>query len=392
MAIAVVLTLLFSGVVWFFSGSIIITLVLTGINFIILGVFARADSRHRKKILDFNKDLPSRIGLLIYNFELFGAGIWFVLWMASIDPHNISLQTFFITPFPLQVLIVLLFVLNVFILYKTVFYEVIHPYSDDELKEPAHREIVLGCDAERAFDLCILSLSLINCDNVSEADRESRRIHASTTDWSELTFTLERISDQQTWITLDCIRFMYQEGYRDSTVRRITGQNERIANILGGFLQDQESPELPCSPYMTSSIAMGSKEVIGKRIIAPNGKYFYKNPNLAAGLSIIPGLGSGYNAKGIEGFLIAFGAWFGLFLWYIPGIVIWFYGIYYAYRTAGKISRQEIPYRGVSLLWIVLILLVIPAFLFVAYMILSVFQYPGMPGIIIPMRPLSMLI
>lgn len=71
---------------------------------------------------------------------------------------------------------------------------------------------------------------------------------------------------------------------------------------------------------------------------------FYKNPGLAAVLSFFyMGLGQIYNGqihKGIA-FLIAYSiSWLLMNLWigYLTTPILWFYGIYDAYKSAEKIN------------------------------------------------------
>ena len=69
-----------------------------------------------------------------------------------------------------------------------------------------------------------------------------------------------------------------------------------------------------------------------------------KNP-LLAGLAsfLFTGLGQVYNGQFVKGVLILGGALLGSFL-IIPGILIWLYGVYDAYRTAKKMNAGELPF------------------------------------------------
>lgn len=72
----------------------------------------------------------------------------------------------------------------------------------------------------------------------------------------------------------------------------------------------------------------------------------YKNPKIAALLSVLPGLGQVYNGAIIRGLLFLFGTILGLFL-VIPGIIIWIYGIYDAYKYTKKVNDGELlPKKG----------------------------------------------
>jgi hypothetical protein len=390
MIFAIVMAIFLAGFIWVFTGSKAIALILTGVNFIILGGFALSDAR-RKKETDFHKDLSFRVGMLVFRIEIIVVLLIFLWRIASFNPEYLNLNTYLAAPPLLQILLLLLIILIGSILYPA-FYEAVWPYSDDELREPSYREITLSCGIDRAFDLCMLSFSLLPANTITDADRDGRIIHAWMSSLrygaSEISFNLEMIDDRNTRVVIDSIRDIPRTGRRSGIARILTGQNERIATLLTTFLQDQVPSPITLSTGDTIPGIIPDGREPGLPVIALYGNYFYKNPFLAAGLSLIPGLGSGYNGKGIEGFLIAFGAWFGLFLWFIPGIAIWLYGIWYAYKTARDISLQRIPYRTADPIWMFLILLVPLAFLFVAYMILSVFHYPGMPGIVIAMIPL----
>jgi TM2 domain-containing membrane protein YozV len=68
-----------------------------------------------------------------------------------------------------------------------------------------------------------------------------------------------------------------------------------------------------------------------------------KSPILAAiGSFFIPGLGQVYNGEGYaKGFKYLIGMYIGSLLLVIPGLAIWIYGIYNAYRMANKINAGE---------------------------------------------------
>jgi TM2 domain-containing membrane protein YozV len=79
-----------------------------------------------------------------------------------------------------------------------------------------------------------------------------------------------------------------------------------------------------------------------------------KNPAFAAGLSLLfNGLGQAYNGQFMRGVLVLFGSLFGLFLLIVPGVAIWAWGVYDAYRTAKGMNEGLVPYRETSPLAIV---------------------------------------
>ena len=69
-----------------------------------------------------------------------------------------------------------------------------------------------------------------------------------------------------------------------------------------------------------------------------------RNPALAAAFSIVPGLGQVYNGMLVRGIVLFMGTIIGLFVLIIPGVCVWIYAIYDAYRTSGRINRGEIKF------------------------------------------------
>ncbi|MDL2261613.1 DUF5683 domain-containing protein [Methanimicrococcus sp. OttesenSCG-928-J09] len=84
-----------------------------------------------------------------------------------------------------------------------------------------------------------------------------------------------------------------------------------------------------------------------------------KNTFLAVIFSFfIPGLGQVYNGKFWKGVLFMAATFIGSIL-IIPGLVIWIYGMYEAYKEAEKINNGELPYTEPSV-WEIIIFLVLP--------------------------------
>jgi hypothetical protein len=74
-----------------------------------------------------------------------------------------------------------------------------------------------------------------------------------------------------------------------------------------------------------------------------------KEPVLAALLSFIfAGSGQVYNGELGKGILILAGTIIGAFVFLIPGIIVWVFGIYDAYITSEKMNRGEIPFKEAS--------------------------------------------
>ena len=86
--------------------------------------------------------------------------------------------------------------------------------------------------------------------------------------------------------------------------------------------------------------------------------------------SVLPGLGQVYNGETAKGFAIFILTLAGLALLVIPGLIVWLYGIYNAYTTAGKMNTGEIPFRETRMLPLVLFIVFAVAVIAVALLIL----------------------
>jgi TM2 domain-containing membrane protein YozV len=74
-----------------------------------------------------------------------------------------------------------------------------------------------------------------------------------------------------------------------------------------------------------------------------------KEPVLAALLSFIfAGSGQVYNGELGKGILILAGTIIGAFVFLIPGIIVWLFGIFDAYTTSEKMNKGEIPLKEAS--------------------------------------------
>ena len=84
-----------------------------------------------------------------------------------------------------------------------------------------------------------------------------------------------------------------------------------------------------------------------------------------------PGMGQIYNGDSLKkGLLLIFGCMFGSFLFLIPGLIIWVYGMYDAYITADKMNKRDIAYREAKTKDI-LLLIIIPLIVMVILMFVS---------------------
>jgi len=103
-----------------------------------------------------------------------------------------------------------------------------------------------------------------------------------------------------------------------------------------------------------------------------------KSPILAAiGSFFIPGLGQVYNGEGmLKGLLYFIGIIIGSFILFIPGLIIWLYGVYNAYKVAKDMNAGMVPYKETSTLnlalYIVLYLVVVGIFTAIAFIFSAV--------------------
>lgn len=98
-----------------------------------------------------------------------------------------------------------------------------------------------------------------------------------------------------------------------------------------------------------------------------------KNPVIAAVLSVIPGLGQIYCGQIVKGIIFLLLTIIGLILFIIPGLIIWVYAMYHAYKTSKRMNAGEIPWKetkAVSMIGFIAVILVGGIIIF------TVFQAP----------------
>lgn len=100
-----------------------------------------------------------------------------------------------------------------------------------------------------------------------------------------------------------------------------------------------------------------------------------KNPLIAAVLSfLVPGWGQVYNGQGyLKGLMFMIGELVGLLFFVIPGMIIWVYGIYRAYKVADSINKGLVPAgKEVTLVNHIIYLVIFFVVLFAYVMILFI--------------------
>jgi len=74
----------------------------------------------------------------------------------------------------------------------------------------------------------------------------------------------------------------------------------------------------------------------------------------------------------VKGLLYFIGVFIGSIIFVIPGLAIWIYGIYNAYKVAEKVNLGQIPYKDVTLgkciLYIVLLIVIELVIMFILIM------------------------
>jgi TM2 domain-containing membrane protein YozV len=87
----------------------------------------------------------------------------------------------------------------------------------------------------------------------------------------------------------------------------------------------------------------------------------------------VPGLGQVYNGETAKGLGIFFGTLIGFFIFIIPGLLVWLYGLYDAYSTSQKMNAGEIPFKPTKtahlILFIILAVFIVVLVAFVIFVI-----------------------
>ncbi len=83
----------------------------------------------------------------------------------------------------------------------------------------------------------------------------------------------------------------------------------------------------------------------------------------------IPGLGQVYNGQLEKGVLILIGTVIGAIFFLVPGLIVWIYGIFDAYRSAKKMNEGSIPFRTSQTAHMILFFILGIIILIIAYII-----------------------
>jgi len=87
---------------------------------------------------------------------------------------------------------------------------------------------------------------------------------------------------------------------------------------------------------------------------------------------VLPGLGQVYNGETAKGFALFIMTCVGLVILFVPGLIVWLYAMYNAYKTAGKMNTGEIPFREMRMLHVILFVVFAIAVIVVGIVVLYV--------------------
>ena len=88
---------------------------------------------------------------------------------------------------------------------------------------------------------------------------------------------------------------------------------------------------------------------------------------------LFPGLGQVYNGDSLlKGLMVFFGTTFGFFIFLIPGIIVWIYGMYDAWKKASGINSGFYEYKPVRTADLIF-MVIIPLIVMVILMFLSIY-------------------
>ncbi|MDR0767065.1 MAG: hypothetical protein LBE57_01250 [Methanosarcinales archaeon] len=97
----------------------------------------------------------------------------------------------------------------------------------------------------------------------------------------------------------------------------------------------------------------------------------------------IPGSGQVYNGNLKKGLVLCIGFYLGLLALVIPGIIVWIYALYNAYKETGNINKGLLPFIEPTPTDAVIIYIadfVMLTFAYIAFYILAIFMFAFMRG------------
>jgi hypothetical protein len=256
---------------------------------------------------------------------------------------------------------------------------------DPGLQYPCEGELELGIPFDQAFHLSRLAVQLLPSVTITDADPGTGTIHADaetlSAGHSKVTLTLEKKGANVTRVR---IHSLFPLRHRGRTAPlRFTGQNKQIVNTLTNYLREQSQRTDNSVLIKTQSNQAHTDTYLGDLhtswISSPEPNPCYKNPEKAAVLSLVlPGLGQAYNGRSDEGAAIALGTGMCLMIYIIPGILVWAYGVYYAYTTAQRMNRSDIPFRPGTAFGMICVAGFALVCLAAAYHVIALFGLPGL--------------
>ena len=149
----------------------------------------------------------------------------------------------------------------------------------------------------------------------------------------------------------------------------ISQENRVICPKCGDVSTDKQS--MFCSkcgtPFQSKneSNIPGKKNISTPKTINPQiERKEEKSPFVAVLCSFfVPGLGQVYNGETAKGLGIFFGTLIGCFIFLIPGLICWIYGMYDAYTTAKKMNTGDVMFKPTKtahlILFIILVIFIV---------------------------------
>ena len=256
---------------------------------------------------------------------------------------------------------------------------------DPGLQYPYEAELELGIPFDQAFHLSQLAVQLLPSVTITDADPGNGIIHADaetlSAGHSEVTINLEKKGVKVTHVRIHSLFPSPHQGTINDA--RGTGQNEQIVKTLTTYLREQSQRIDNAVLIKTQTNQEHTDTCISDLHTSWSSSTeptsYFKNPGKAAVLSLIlPGLGQAYNGRSDEGAVIALGTGMCLMVYIIPGILVWAYGVYYAYTTAQRMNHSVIPFRPGTAFGMICVAGFALVCLAAAYYVISLFGLPGL--------------